>query len=381
MARCWLLILAGVASAGFISFWDWGQLPVRQSAVTEEAQTTGEQIADPESASPASAAAKLAPDLALYQEMAQRVREGKNYYTELKPRLLHYGFPVGSTFNWRLPTYAYFFAWLGSEARIQTTLLIVYGGSLLLLFAAMVQRSESRLEGWLVALLVILQFGLFTWCIDGLTYYTQEIWAAACITASIACLRKGWNLIAIAFAFAAVMLRELALPLLAAGFLVAMYHRQWTISAVWLVASGCFLAFLFWHSQQVAAQLTDAERGIKGIGQWLTFGGMDFVLLTTRMNRLWIDAPGGVLWLVWLMGLVGLMRERSLFAETLLLMCAGYFFAFLFVGMPVNMYWGLLYAPAVAIGVSQFPLALRDLYVAASFTRSSVELSAKAATL
>ncbi len=43
------------------------------------------------------------------------------------------------------------------------------------------------------------------------------------------------------------------------------------------------------------------------------------------------------------------------------LVLGGYIVSFLFVGRPNTSYWGLLYAPLLAIGLALSPLSLRDL--------------------
>lgn len=379
-ARAWLLLFLSVAAIGMVIWKDAGKLPIRPAPAEAGSAETKQKTPAVDTGAPAQGA-KLAPDLSLYQEMVIHVREGRGYYPQLRARLLHYGFPVGSTFNWRLPTYAYLFAFLGGEWQIQATLILIYGGSLLLLLAPLPCSSSpvderaagaSTLPSWLgVVLVALLQMGIFTWCIDGFAFYAQEVWGAALITGAIACMRRGWDVAAVAFSLSAVCMRELALPLLVAPLLICIYRRRPGMAATWAVAIMLFMAFLYWHSQQVAAQFLPEDRQGSGLGQWLTLGGVDFVLLTTRMNRLLLDAPGSLLWLAWMLGLLGLLRSRTPFAETLLLMCLGYFGAFLFVGMPVNMYWGLLFAPPLAWGIATAPAALFDLAKSARLLPSS----------
>ena len=89
-----------------------------------------------------------------------------------------------------------------------------------------------------------------------------------------------------------------------------------------------------------------------GLSQWLRFGGLDFVLLTTRMNSLLFAAPGWLLWLYVLVALVGLSRDRSQASEVACVAALMYLLAFAIVGRPENFYWGLMPAPLLAWGAA-----------------------------
>lgn len=367
-ARLWLLLIVGVSVLGMMVWRNAGQPPRRLAEPANTPKETSQEAAPTEP--------QLAPDLALYREMVESVKAGKGYYPQLKPRLKHYGFPAGSTFNWRLPTYAYGLALLGSERAIQGVLLLLNALGLALILwpqkPAAPITSESHaakakeLPSWITGVLIgILQVGIITWSIDGYAFYTQEVWSAAFLTLALGCFYRQWEVGAVVFAFAAVSLRELALPWLVAPLMVACVQQRWKMASLWFLAISLFFAYLFWHSRQVAAQLLPDDKTGGGLSMWLTYGGVDFVLLTTRMNRLLIDAPGSVLWLAWVLAVVGLAGGKDRLSASLLLTCLGYFFAYLLVGMPVNIYWGLLFAPALAWGIAHAPAVLLSLVRAA----------------
>jgi hypothetical protein len=104
--------------------------------------------------------------------------------------------------------------------------------------------------------------------------------------------------------------------------------------------------------EQVRLQLALAEAPATGaaLTQWLRFGGLDFVLLTTRMNSLLFAAPAFLLWLYLLSSLLGLARQSDETSDLACLAALAYLLAFAFVGRPENFYWGLLPAPLLAWG-------------------------------
>src|SRR5439155_10213390 len=122
----------------------------------------------------------------------------------------------------------------------------------------------------------------------------------------------GWRLFAVLAGISALMLRELALPYCAVALLLAAWNRRWLETAGWASGIASFAAFYTWHITQVHAQLAAADVvSSSSLAQWLRFGGLDYVLLTTRMNALLFHAPGWLLWLYVLLALVGLSRQRD----------------------------------------------------------------------
>ena len=149
------------------------------------------------------------------------------------------------------------------------------------------------------------------------------------------------------------MFRELALPWCVACGGMAVYKRRWGQAAAWTLGIAAFCGFFAWHVGQVKTQLAGTEVAASaGLAQWLRFGGLDFVLLTTRMNSLLFAAPGWLLWLYLLIALVGLSRSKSEASQTACVAALMYLLAFAIVGRPENFYWGLMPAPLLAWGVA-----------------------------
>ncbi|WP_425615014.1 hypothetical protein NA78x_004902 [Anatilimnocola sp. NA78] len=347
-----LFSLAVVAVAGTVASWNLGKLPVRATPPTALQPDVASVESPPKDAT--------AADLQLYRDLVVAVRRGENYYVAAKPELLKHGFPVRSTFNWRLPTYAYLFALLPGPWAIQGLLVLLVVAALVLHFQ--VEYSARGIGAAVVSSFVML--GVVKWSVDGLAFYTQELWASILILLSLAAMGKGWRALAVSAGIAALLFRELALPFCFWAGIFAAYHRRWYEAAAWAGGIALFFAYLFWHSGQVAAQLTPADLATAGggISQWLKFGGLDFVLLTTRMNSFLFTAMGPVLFLYLLLSLLGLGSAKDERLNLQFIVAASYLVAFCLVGMKLNFYWGLLYAPLLPAGISVAGTALSTLH-------------------
>jgi hypothetical protein len=318
----------------------------------------------------------IAPDLALYRYVIAEVRNGRNYYDIAHQQIPHYGFPIASPLNWRLPTYAWLLSRLPGQAWIQATLVSL---SLFALWLAYSAQSRTVGVGYAAGTAFLL-LGVVRWAIDGQAYLAQEPWAATLIVISLSTHAMGgdgrWRYLAIATGTLALLFRELVLPYCAAACLVAFCHRRWREAAGWSLGIGLFFGFYAWHVSQVQAQLAGSEvAAAAGLSQWLRFGGLDFVLLTTRMNGLLFAAPGWLLWLFVLAGLIGLTYRSNETNQLACLAAIGYLLAFAFVGRPENFYWGLMAAPLLAWGAIHAIGALAELLRAAvPRARQSVSL-------
>jgi len=346
-ARLKLVCLALIALAGLVVGWNKGQLPRRDPIAL-------------------AAAGDTAPDLALYHAIVADVRGGRDYYDAAHERIQQFGFPISSPFNWRLPTYAWLFSLLPNKCWIQAVLLLLGAAGLVLTFAA--ERSTSNIAQAAVA--TFFMFGIFRWVLDGDAYLAQEVWAGVLIMISVAALRFEawrWRLLAALAGIAALMFRELALPYCLAVGGLALWQRRYWEAALWakgLVAFGCLLA---WHVYAVRGELVEhghATTGGAGLAQWIRCGGLDFVLLTVRMNSLVFHWPASLLWVYLLVALLGLAQRSDSASRTCCLAALLYLLAFGVAGRPENFYWGLLYAPLLPAGLAAGMLAVRQWWIA-----------------
>jgi hypothetical protein len=245
----------------------------------------------------------------------------------------------------------------------------------------MLYGSEQMTVGrWGAIATVLLLVGVWQWGFDGEAFLAQDLWAAWLITLSLALrtvsapyeggaggVANGNRLfvlqwLAVVAGLLALFLRELTLPycLLVAGWAWRFGRRREAIA--WGVGIAVFAGFLAWHAGEVAARLKDADRAASsGILGWVQFGGLQFNLLAARMNCLLFHAPGWLIYVYLVVSLVGLASrsdERGLLAGST---AAAYLLAFSIVGLPKNLYWGLMFSPLLPFGVVSAPAALRKL--------------------
>lgn len=355
--RLKLAVWGALLTAGMVLSFGRGQVPVRE-AVAESAAADGP------------APNGTAPDLALYAEVIREVRAGRGYYDVAREKIPQYGFPIASPLNWRLPTYAWVLSRLPNQCWIQAVLLLLGLGGMWLTFLAESRRS-SVLQA---AATTFLMFGVVRWTFDGSAYLAQEVWAAVLMVISLGAgalariapngsevrsraprLCFGLVSLSVVAGTMALLFRELALPYCLVAGAMAAWKRRGVEAAAWAVGIVTFFTLVAWHVGQVKAKLAGMEiaTGGAGLSQWLRFGGLDFVLLTTRMNSLLFGAPAWLLWLYLLVALLGLGRGRD---ETSQVACGAallYVLAFAIVGRPENFYWGLLPAPLLVWGVAR----------------------------
>lgn len=294
-------------------------------------------------------------DLGVYRRIAERVHSGESYYQAAGDELRPAGYPTGSVFNWRTPTYAWLFGLLPAVRWAQGLLVMLCAGTLLSAFTVLERAGgRKRAAGGVLAML-----GAFLWCIDGEAYLAQELWAGVLITLSVCGYLLGSWPLGVSAGLAALFFRELALPycLITAGFAVRKHCRRELI--VWAIGLTAYALFLAWHFHEVMQQIRPEDRLP---GSWVQFGGTRFILATNRMNVFLFSAPRWIGAIYLPLALLGLGSWGGNAGWRLRLTVGAYLAAFAVVGQPFNEYWGLLYAPILAFGIAWAPAALVDLW-------------------
>ena len=111
----------------------------------------------------------------------------------------------------------------------------------------------------------------------------------------------------------------------------------------------------------MAQPTVESEVFAHGVGGWLSFGGLNFILATANFNGLMLAKPYWVTALLLPVGAFGLIAWRSPGAARAALTVGAYLCLFAIVGQPFDEYWGALYTPLMMIGLAFVPAGLRDL--------------------
>ena len=159
-------------------------------------------------------------------------------------------------------------------------------------------------------------------------------------------------------AMIALMIRETTASYVLVMLLFAMLEGRWRESAGWLFILGVFALVLGLHAHAVAAvvgpldQVSPGWRGLLGFGYFI-----DSVKETTLLVLLplWFDA------LVVALALFGWAAWNNPVGLRAIVTIAGYAALLGLLARENNIYWGLMIAPIVLLGLLFAPDGLRDL--------------------
>lgn len=307
---------------------------------------------------PAGEAYQGGNDLQLYRKIIERVHAGEGYYDAAGIELRAQGYPTGSPFNWRLPTYAWFLGAMPGLASGQISLSLIALITLVLAWRLLLREGGP----WQAVTGCLLLFGAFYWCVDGDAFLAQELWAGTLLTLSVVCYASGsWQGGCIA-GIAALLIRELVMPYALLCLFLSIWKKRWADAAVWTAGIALFAVFLFYHVAEVRRHITPEDRQP---GSWIQFGGAAFLIDTCRMNSFLFSLPGWMRALYLPLAVLGLASWRGETGVRMALTAVGYLAAFAVVGQPFNTYWGLMYAGLLPFGIARAPTSLRDLIKAA----------------
>lgn len=294
-------------------------------------------------------------DLPLYREVVERVRGGEHYYDFLGDALQRHEYPVGSTFNWRLPTYAWFLGSLPGPDAGRVLLLLLALASVVAAAQTLLNREVGAV-GTIVGV-ALLFGGSFGWTVyEPDTYLTTEAWCEPLLLLSLSAYAVGRWRLGVAFALTALVWRELVLPYCVVAAVLAWWHGRRAEVRTWVVGLAVFFALYAWHAATVAAHTAGAA---PSPAAWLDPQGLKFLLRSAVLN-VWVRGwPTWVAAVFLTVAVAGLAGWRGEVGSRLVITAAVYL-------VPLTVvrgwdYWGFLYTPLLVLGVVRAPAALRDL--------------------
>jgi hypothetical protein len=295
------------------------------------------------------------PDLVLYRTINARLAAGEPYYPVAAQELRQGNYPLRPFVTFRLPTLAVISGWFGPtgmQVSLMALALLTIGLWWRRLKPALAQPRMALIGGLLVAMGTTLAF-------RPAYSVMHEVWAGLLIAASLAVHRadKWWP--AFAFAVVALALRELALPFVLLMGALALVARRWKEAAAWAALVLAFAIVIWLHADQVAAVTSAADPASPG---WTTMGGWSSLMRTMTLTSGFRALPPALATVAIILSFLGWAGWRSRTGLAGLLMFAGYGLMLMVLGRYENFYWGLLIAPAFALGILFAPIALKDLW-------------------
>jgi len=295
-------------------------------------------------------------DLALYSQVVERIRHGEGYYEALGTELRAREYPTRSVFNWRPPLHLELLAHLPETAWAQVLLGLAGLGAILLSVTGAFRRGEYGACVWRALLLS------FPLAISAMSpvYYFVEVWAGVAIAISVAMYALGWRKAGAVAGIVALFFRELALPYALIGVVLAWREKKRSELWTWIAGLAAYAVYFGMHAMAVSSRIP-ASSGGPAVSTWIQFGGLLFVLITSRVGLLMLY-PFWWAAIYLPFALLGLAGWRDPVAIRVLATVAAYVLAFSVIGVPsANYYWGALYAPLLAFGTPWSFSACKDL--------------------
>jgi len=343
---------------------NWGALPTRFEgwprgiALTVIAAIVAALVAvtwSPDAApAPKLRSSKAQPsDLQLYREIIAGVEAGGDYYQVAAKAQRENHYPLKPFFTFRLPTLATVYAMFGERVMIVAVWLMCAG-----LMLTWWIRLRSALPLPMIAAAIFLIAGGIGGMLQLQTGLFHESWAGLLLALMVTIRRPENPWPAIMVGAAALMIRELALPMILAMGGLALLERRWREAAGWALIVVLFGIYMTLHAQWVGEVVRPGDPASQG---WSRMLGTQFALKSiakvTFGNPMNDAISAGLL----LLSLFGWASVKADWALRVTLLLAGYTAMIALFARADTFYWGLIPAPLAFVGLTFVPKALSDL--------------------
>ena len=307
-------------------------------------------------------------DTALFRAMIDRVHAGEGFYQASAAEMPSRRYPTRSVFNWRTPVPIWLIGKL-PDPNLAKGLMGLTALALMVLSFEILAREQGHGLGRPIACALLLT-GPMAPCALYDQFVSPMSWAAVFIALSICGYGLKRPAIGIAMGLAAVCCRELVLPYCCLAAAFAWWYGRRRELLAWISGLAVWALFYGLHCWQ-ASQFMTPEAVCHREG-WIQFGGLPFVIALTQMNLYLLFLPQWATALYFVAAMLGLAGWHTELGQRVGISVCLFVLAFAIVGQEFNQYWGLLIAPLFCFGVVRFPLSVRDLWVAAHFSRRPV---------
>ena len=287
----------------------------------------------------------------------EKIHAGESYYSAAGHELRSMGYTTASVFNWRLPPLAWF---LGKLPSLRTGQIIAFILAITTLLFWMTVFHRNKYTLWQVFLGGLIISGPVIYSLVPGPFLSHEFWAGTLIALSLAVYALGWRYASIIAGLAALFLRELSLPFVFIMMCLAYIEGQRREALIWLIGIVGFGGELLIHWSIVSKLITENDIVLQG--GWIVFGGWPFVLNTAQMHPFLLISPPWVAAIILPLSLLGLAGWRGSSGIRIACTVGIYVLAFMIVGRSFNIYWGLMYAFVMPLGLLHAPYVLKKLW-------------------
>lgn len=292
-------------------------------------------------------------DLQLYRDIISGVAAGRDYYEVAAQELRKGNYPLKPFFTFRLPTHATVYAAAGERVMIVVVWALCIGVML-----AWWVKLRPLLPLPLLALSMFLIAGGLGGMLQPQTGLFHESWAALLLALMVGLHKPGRIWPAVVIGGVALMIRELALPMILAMGGLALVERRWREAAGWALAVVLFGIYMTLHAYWVGQVVIPADPPSPG---WSKPYGLQFALKSMAKVTFGIRLPDVVGLALLVLSLFGWASVRTGWALRATLLVAGYAATLALFARPDTFYWALIPAPLAFVGLAFLPKALADL--------------------
>ena len=292
-------------------------------------------------------------DLDLYRDIIAGVAQGRNYYEVAAEELRKGNYPLKPFITFRLPTHATIYALAGERVMVG----IIWTLCLALVIAWWV-RLRPHLPLPLLGLALVLLAGGLGGMLQPMTGLFHESWAALLLALTIAIHRPERFWPAVVLGGAALMIRELALPMILVMGGLALIEKRWREAAAWGLVVVLFGIYLTAHAILVSQVVLPTDPPSPG---WSGLNGLQFALKSIAKVTFGIRLTESAALALLIVSLFGWASVKAGWALRATLLVGGYTAMLALLARADTFYWALIPAPLAFVGLAFVPKTLSDL--------------------
>lgn len=292
-------------------------------------------------------------DLQLYRDIIKGVAAGGDYYEVAAKEQRAAGYPLKPFYTFRLPTHATIYAALGERTMIGIVWLLCAG-----LMVAWWIKLRPLLPLPMLGAAMFLMAGGLGGLLQPMTGLFHESWAALLLALMIAIRRPGRAWPAMIAGGAALMVRELALPMILAMGGLALIEKRWREAAGWTAIVAIFAVYIALHAHWVSQVVMPADPTSQG---WSRHLGAQFALKSIAKVTMGIRLPAVLAAGLLVLSLFGWASVKTGWALRAFLLLLGYGAMLALFARADTFYWALIAAPLSFVGLAFLPKVAADL--------------------